>query len=154
MPDSLINPLHDVHQQAEAEFQRYGDVEIVSTFGEVPAEYSAIRKGAALMDLPQRGCLEVTGKDRLTFLNNLLSNQVLDKETKSGLAEGKGVYAFLLNAKTGRVITDLNCLERGDRTLLEMDARMLSSVREGLERYLFAEQVKIQDRSNAFHGFG
>lgn len=151
MVDHPGNALQDVHRQAEAEFQSYGDIEIVSTFGEVPAEYSAIRKSAGLMDLPHRACLELTGRDRLTFLNNLLSNQVVNKETKTALPNGKGVYAFLLNAKTGRIITDLNCLEINDRTLLEMDARMLASVRENLERYRFAEQVNIADRSNVLH---
>lgn len=143
--------LNELHRQAEAEFQSYGETEIVSTFGEVPAEYAAIRKGAALMDLPHRAILEVTGTDRLPFLNNLLTNQVFDKPTKTPLAAGKGVYAFLLSAKTGRITTDLNVLERGDRTLLEMDARMIEPVRQELDRYLFAEQVKLENHSQAIH---
>src|SRR5688572_5501863 len=124
------NPLHDLHRQAEAEFQPYGDVEIVSTFGEPPAEYAAVRKGCGMMDLPQRGLLELTGKDRLPFLNNLLSNQTYSKETKTGLAAGKGVYAFLLNAKTGRIVTDVNVIERGDRTWLELDVRLIDTVKQ------------------------
>ena len=47
-------------------------------------------RAAALIDLPQRGVLELTGKDRLPFLNNLLTNQTWDKATKSGLAAGHG----------------------------------------------------------------
>src|SRR4051794_34797099 len=81
-----MNPLHDLHRQAEAEFQPYADVQIVSTFGEPQAEYAAIRKSAGMMDLPQRGVIELTGKDRLPFLNNLLSNQTFDKQSKTGLA--------------------------------------------------------------------
>lgn len=136
-------PLHDLHQQIDAEFQAYGEIDIVATFGEPQAEYAAIRKGAALMDQPQRGILEVTGKDRLPFLNNLISNQTWDKATKTGIPAGSGVYAFLLNAKSGRIITDLNVIERGDRTLLELDARLISVVRDALEKYRFAEQVKF-----------
>ena len=92
-----MNPLLELHRQADAEFQPYGEIEIVSTFGEPQAEYSAIRKACALLDLPQRGVLELTGKDRLAFLNNLLTNQTWDKAAKSGLTAGRGVYAFLLN---------------------------------------------------------
>src|SRR6266576_2027473 len=77
---SMPNPLHDLHRQAEAEFQPYGNVEIVSTFGEPQAEYAAIRKSCGMIDLPQRGVIEVTGRDRLPFLNNLLSNQTFSKE--------------------------------------------------------------------------
>src|ERR1041385_8126806 len=119
------NPLLALHKQNEdgAEFQPYGEsLEIVSTFGQPQAEYSAIRKAAALMDLPQRAVLELTGKDRLAFLNNLLTNQTWDKAAKRGLEPGAGVYAFFLNLK-GRIVADMNVLElpSGQRTLLEMD---------------------------------
>src|SRR5688572_25598525 len=70
----LPNPLRATHEQAGAEFQSYADLEVVTTFGEPQAEYAAIRKGCALIDLPQRGVLEFTGRDRLAFLNNLLTN--------------------------------------------------------------------------------
>jgi folate-binding protein YgfZ len=135
--------LHDLHEQADAEFQDYAGTEIVTTFGQPQAEYAAIRKGAALMDLPQRGILDVAGKDRLSFLNNLLTNQTYDKATKTGMQPGTGVYAFLLNAKSGRIMTDMNVLELGERTLLEMDARLIPSIRDALEKYRFAEQVKF-----------
>src|SRR6185503_11345773 len=129
-----MNTLVELHRQAEAEFQAYGDIEIVSTFGEPPAEYAAVRKGCGMMDLPQRGIIELTGKDRLTFLNNLLTNQTFDKQTKTPLAAGKAVYAFLLNAKSGRITVDVNVLELGERTLMEMDARMTESVLGTLDR--------------------
>src|ERR1035441_8737462 len=134
---SFPNPLHTLHEQAQAEFQPYGPIEIVSTFGEPQAEYAAIRKGAALFDLPQRGILELTGKDRLVFLNNLLTNQTYDKQTKTPMPAGNTVYAFLLNAKTGRIISDLNVLEQGERTLLETDVRLVSSIQSVLEKYIF-----------------
>jgi len=146
----MSDPLHDLHEQAGGEFQAYVDTEIVSTFGEPQAEYAAIRKSAALMDLPQRGILELTGKDRLPFLNNLITNQTYDKATKTGMPAGSGVYAFLLNAKSGRIATDLNVLELGERTLLEMDRRLLSQVKDALEKYRFAEQVKLSEGS-AWH---
>src|SRR5262245_61763117 len=127
--EPLPNPLRAVHEQAGAEFQPYADLEIVSTFGEPQAEYSAIRKGCGLFDTPQRGVLELTGKDRLTFLNNLVTNLTWDKSSKAGLTAGQGVYAYYLNTK-GRIVADMNVLEvEGGRTLLEMDARMVGTVR-------------------------
>src|SRR5213595_544638 len=142
MPKELPNLLRTHHERAGAELQPYANLEIVSTFGEPQAEYSAIHKACGLMDLPQRGVLELTGKDRLPFLNNLLTNQTWDKATKSGLAAGQGVYAYYLNAK-GRIVADMNVLEvQGDRTLLEMDARMIEPVRAAFDKYLFVEQVK------------
>lgn len=146
-----MNPLIALHKQANAETQPYGDIEIVSTFGQMPAEYAAVRKRVGMMDLPQRGIIEVTGKDRLTFLNNLVSNQTFDKQTKTGLQAGQGVYAFLLNAKSGRIITDLNIQELGDRTYLELEQRMIVPVIAALEKYLFAEQVKLESKAETLH---
>jgi aminomethyltransferase len=144
--------LHSLHEQSGAEFQPYADTPIVSTFGEPQAEYAAVRKSAAIFDFPQRGLLELTGKDRLPFLNNLLTNQTYDKATKSGLTPGSAVYAFFLNTK-GRIVADMTVLELPDRTLLEMDARMVEPVRQAFDKYLFVEQVKLASRLGALHEF-
>ena len=112
MSEVLPNPLRERHVEANAELQAYAQLEIVSTFGQPEAEYAAIRKSAGLMDLPQRSVLELTGKDRLAFLNNLLTNQTWDKASKTGLAAGTvieiGVGAVLatrvLAGATGLVV--------------------------------------------------
>jgi folate-binding protein YgfZ len=147
----MSDPLHDLHVQAEAEFQAYGDIQIVSTFGEPQLEYAAIHKSAAVIDLPYRGLLHVTGKDRLPFLNNLLSNQTWDKNTKTGMQVGASAYAYLLDAKTGRIRADMNVIEREDGTWIETDARLIPTLAAALEKYRFAEAVKFADRSDEFH---
>jgi aminomethyltransferase len=148
MSRTIPNPLLELHQKADAEVQAYDQVQIVSTFGEPEAEYAAIRKAAAVIDQPQRGLLELSGKDRLSFLNNLLTNQTWDKAAKRGLEVGQGVYAFFLG-KNGRIVADMTVIERPDRTLLEMDARLVEPVRAAFEKYLFGEQVKMTDRVEA-----
>jgi folate-binding protein YgfZ len=151
MPDTPItNPLVDLHRQTDAEFQAYGETEIVAHFGAPPVEYAAIHKNCALMDWPQRGILELSGPDRLPFLNNLLTNQTWNKETKTGLPPGQGVYAFLLNTK-GRIEADMNVLELGEKTWLEMDARLIEPARQVLDRHLFAEKVKLASRVETLH---
>lgn len=147
----LANPLLDLHRQAEAELQSYGPMEIVSTFGEPQAEYGAVRKACALIDQPHRTIVEISGKDRLTFLNNLLTNQTFDKETKSGLSAGSGVYAYLLQAKNGRIMLDLNVFELGERTLLEFDGRMIDLLLATLAKYHFAEAITITNRAPEVH---
>jgi folate-binding protein YgfZ len=144
------NPLRELHRLADAEFQQYAAVEIVCTFGYPQAEYSALHKGAALLDLPQRGILEVSGKDRLDFLNRLLTNQIIDPKTKTPLPAGSGVYAFLLNNK-GRILADMNVLERGDKTLLETEVRLVPVIEKALAGYLFSEKVTLNNRIGSLH---
>src|SRR5213075_1670532 len=110
----MVNPLQIIHEKVGAEFQAYGQNPIVLTFGEPQAEYAAIRKAAAIVDRPYRGILELSGTDRHAFLNNLLTNQIWDKEKKIALAAGQTVYAFFLNTK-GRIVSDMNVIELGDR---------------------------------------
>jgi folate-binding protein YgfZ len=146
----MANTLESLHMNAGAEFLPYADVSIALTFGQPQAEYAAIRTSAAILDCPHRGILELSGRDRHIFLNNLLTNQTFDKSTGQGLAEGAGVYAFLLNNK-GRIITDMNVIETGGRTLLELDSRMVEPTRQLLDKYLFAEQVKMEARTDSLH---
>ncbi len=144
------NPLLDLHRQAEADLTSWGDVEIVNTFGEPQAEYAAIRKSTGLIDLPQRGFLELTGKDRLTFLNNILSAELWNKQTKQPMPAGRWAYSFLLNLK-GRIVADMNVLELGERTIVETDSRLVEPLRGLLDAYLFAEKVTMENRSGQLH---
>jgi folate-binding protein YgfZ len=150
MEQALVNPLVELHRKADAEMAAWGNVEIVSTFGEPQAEYAAVRKSAGLIDWAQRGVLELTGKDRHGFLNNLLTNQTFSKIDKTPLAAGQGVYAFLLNLK-GRVVCDVNVLEFADRTFLEVDRRYLADLAKLLDMYLFTDEVKIANRGAELH---
>jgi folate-binding protein YgfZ len=144
------NPLQAIHEKNGAEFQAYGQTPIPLTFGEPQAEYAAIRKAAAIVDRPYRGILELAGKDRHVFVNNFLTNQVWDKEKKIGLAAGQVVYGFFLNTK-GRIVSDMNVIELGDRTWLEMEEEKVETVRGAFEKYLFAEQVKMKSLVGEVH---
>jgi folate-binding protein YgfZ len=139
----MPSPLLDHHRsRPHAELTAFGPAEIVLTFGEPQAEYAAIHKAAAIFDAPHRGLLEITGKDRHAFLGNLLTNKTWDAASKTPLAAGTGKLAYLLNLK-GRIVAELNLIQRGDRTLIETDARLVPMLRELFDRYLFGEQVKL-----------
>ena len=153
---NIASPLLALHQQSNAETQGYDTIEIVSTFGEPQAEYAAIRNRVGLIDLPQRGIIELTGRDRHAFLNNLITAELVDKASKTPATAGRWRYAFLLNLK-GRVVADLNVIELGEQTLIEVDARLVPMLVGLLDRYLFAEQVKLRSLAGevyeiALHG--
>lgn len=140
-------PLRDLLASDESvEWIDWNEIPLVNTFGQPQAEYAAIRKGAAVMDWPQRAFIECTGADRLVFLNNLLSNALIDPRTTAALLPGHGCFAFFLNLK-GRIVADVRVLEIGEgRTLLECDRPSAGMLSEALDRYLFAEKVKMRLR--------
>ena len=64
------------------------------------AAYDAARHRAALVDRPDRGRIVVSGADRASYLQGLLTNDVV------ALKAGEGCYAAYLTAQ-GRMIADL-----------------------------------------------
>ncbi len=137
----IINPLQQIHEQAEATFLPYGpDLHIVESYGEVEAEYAAIRKGVAVMDAPHRGVVILTGKDRLSFLHNKITNDT------NRLQPGQGCYAYLLNLK-GRITMDMNILHTEEATLVEIDHRLAPLFVEKMEKFVFTEDVRVLNGS-------
>lgn len=118
--------------------------EIVAAFGEVEAEYAAIRRGAGLLDCPHRGTLVITGKERRDLLNRMLTQELKD------LTAGRTREAFWLNRK-GRIDADVFVIETGERMLLDLDVMNAAAAAKSLNEFIFAEEVEIRDASQEFH---
>jgi folate-binding protein YgfZ len=106
------------------------------------ADYRAVRERAGVADVSERGVLEVTGRDRATFLHALLTNDV------KSLAPGQGCAATLLDIH-GKVQVSLLVLVLDDRIVLVTPAGMAAATVEMLDKYLFAEKVVLDDVSEA-----
>jgi folate-binding protein YgfZ len=106
-------------------------------------EYWAIRNHAGLADLSHLGLLRITGKDRLAFLNGLLTNELLK------LNEGTGVRSALLNTKA-RVLADLFLYAREDDLLVDTGDVPGAHVRDTLDRFIITEDVQVKDITHEF----
>src|SRR3954447_9926616 len=104
--------------------------------------YAALRAGAGLVDRSRLGRIFLTGADRREYLQGLLTNDI------AALTAGTGCYAALLTAQ-GRMIADMRVLELGDGVLLELPADMTVAIRDHLDRFIFSEDVKVEDVSSA-----
>lgn len=168
------SPLRKLQEQAEAEFIHYGHaalraagvdsaappvkgrpappphvgpgVDIVASYGEIEAEYAAIRKSAALRDVPQRGLVRITGADRADFLNRMVTNEV------KSLPEGASVRAFWLNRK-GRIDADLLITAAPDALWVEVDQAVAPHVVHTLSSFVFSEDVQLADVTDQYHSF-
>ena len=90
-------PLHATHEQTGATFAEVEGWLVPARYGDPAAEHEAVRERAGLIDRSERGKIEVTGKDRATFLHGLVSNDV------KGLTPGQGNESALLDVH-GKVI--------------------------------------------------
>src|SRR5881409_1922134 len=103
-------------------------------------QYALVRRQVGFLDRGDFGVLELTGRDRATFLHALVSNEI------KALGPGQGCAATLLDVH-GKVQAVLFVWVADDRIFVVTPPAMAEKVAEALDHYLFAEKVAIRDIS-------
>src|SRR5262245_39557050 len=112
-----------------------------------PAGYDAARHAAAFVDRSHLGRIVVSGTDRASYLQGLLTNDIV------ALKAGHGCYAARLTAQ-GRMIADLHVYELGDVLLLTMGGAVKDTVMAKLDQFIFSEDVQLGDVTETFAQVG
>ena len=136
----MPNPLVMHHQTMGA---RLEESRIPLSYTSPVEEYWAIRNHSGIADLSHLGLLQVTGRDRQSFLNGLLTNEILK------VNDGTGVRSALLNTKA-RVLADLYLYAREDDLLIDAGDTAGAIVKEILDRFIITEDVQIKDITSEF----
>lgn len=102
--------------------------------------YQGLRRSAGAVRRSDRGVLTVRGADRLTWLQGLLTNDVL------ALPVG-GVCDAAYLTPQGRMIADMRVVNGPDGVFLDVPASLAASLRAKLDGLLFAEDASIVDDS-------
>ncbi|HEX4913789.1 MAG TPA: glycine cleavage T C-terminal barrel domain-containing protein [Vicinamibacterales bacterium] len=102
--------------------------------------YQAVQTKGGVVRRTDRRVLSVSGADRASWLQGLLTNDV------QAMAEGEVRYAAYLTPQ-GRMITDMNVVAHGDRLLLDVPASLAAPLRDKLDALIFSEDVQITDES-------
>src|SRR5260370_6348862 len=99
-------------------------------------EYEAARHGVALFDRSSLGKVSVTGRDRLAFLQGMLTNDV------KALAPGQGAPAAFLDAH-GNVTVLLVVYAAQDRVLIELPGQLTAKTLERLDHFLLSAKAEL-----------
>jgi folate-binding protein YgfZ len=105
--------------------------------------YTAARQHAGLVGRADRARIVVSGADRASFLQGLLTNDVV------ALKAGQGCYTAYLTAQ-GRMIADLHVYELGDVMLLTLHRDVKDAVMTKLDQVIFSEDVQLGDVTDTF----
>lgn len=132
--------LYPLHQALGATFTTAGEWELPQHFGDLHAEYQALRHGVGLCDVSHRGLVRVTGRERQRFLHAMVSN-----DTQS-LRPGQGCYATFLNAK-GHLMADFVVYAEADAYLLELESQVVRPFITAIEYFVISEDVTFHDES-------
>jgi tRNA-modifying protein YgfZ len=111
----------------------------------VSDDYQTIREGAAIGAAAERRQIAVSGQDRATYLQGLLTNDI------PALSEGTGCYAAWLSPQ-GRMLTDMHVLESGGMILLDVPASTADATLARLEQFIFTEDVQVSSLAGALVG--
>ena len=131
-------PLAFLWENLGATLKKEKDWEMPSLFKDFASECEAVRKGVGILDLSCRGKIEVTGKDRVSFLHRVLSQDI------QTLGLGAGAYAALLNAQ-GRILADMNVFVFANRILLDTEVGLEKKIIAALEKLHVTEDVELGD---------
>jgi folate-binding protein YgfZ len=115
-------------------------------YGSPLAEQRALLAGA-IVDLSDRDVVTVTGPDRLTWLDSLLSQAL------ARLAPGESAEAMLLDP-SGRIEYVARVVDDGETAWLLMDAGTGAGLATFLDRMRFMLRVEVADRSAEFATIG
>src|SRR4029453_11207955 len=94
----------------------------------------AASTGALVVRAPELGTIAVTGRDRQSWLNGLVTSDL------GRLGPGVASYGFVL-VKVGRIVSDAWIVPAGDRMLVGAPRDRVAVLREHLERYLMMEDA-------------
>jgi folate-binding protein YgfZ len=131
-------PLHEFHDSLNARFSELNGAEIVSHYGNIPAEYAALRESAGVCDLSFRSRICLTGADRVRFLHGQVTNDIKRLKT------GEGCYAAITTAK-GKMESDLNIFVLQDELLLDFEPGLTEKISQRLEKYIVSDDVQVVD---------
>jgi aminomethyltransferase len=96
---------------------------------------------------PERALISLGGRDRVRWLNGMVSNNIRD------LAPGHGVYAFVLNVQ-GHIQGDLYAFNRGETLLLQMERSQSQALLQIFRKYIIMDKAEIEDLSEKIAVFG
>ncbi len=140
---SSSSPFAEVEKAAGATFIEFCGVEIPERFVEPGREYDAVRSAAGLLDLSFRGLLELTGSERLRWLNGQITADV------KALQPGQGALGAVLNAK-GHILSDLVAYGLPASVWIELNRDRAEVVRATFDRHIIADDVAVQEVSEQY----
>lgn len=130
-----MNDLTSVHERHGAQFTEHDGLRRVAEYGRPERTHQAVRNGVGVIERAY-GIIELTGEDRVSYLDNAVSNRVPTED-------GTGCYALLLDPQ-GAIETDLYAYNAGERLLLLIPPERRDPLANRFQENVFIEDVEIR----------
>jgi folate-binding protein YgfZ len=139
----MNSPLLHEHQIAGATLASFHGVTLPEQFTAFADEYRAAREAVAIFDTNWHTIVELTGPDRLRYLNAIVSNDV------KTLGEGRGTLALLLNPQ-GHILAELEIYALQEKLLVLSHASVRERTVATLDKFIIMDDVTLNDETEQF----
>jgi len=116
-------------------------------YGNIAAEYNALRTGAMLVDRSARGRMRVDGPRAAEMITGLVTNDV------QALAPGAGLYAAALTPK-GKIVADVRVFAREDHLLIDAPPRAAAAWQAMVKKYINPAAARSRDLTAEMRSVG
>jgi aminomethyltransferase len=137
--------LEELHEAHGATFTERGGRRVVEHYGKPERVHRAVRNVVGVVEMGY-GVVEVTGDDRIEFVDNAVSNSVPSED-------GQGVYALLLDPQGG-IETDLYIYTADSRLLCFVPPQRAEPLAEDWSEKTFIQDVEVSVATDDFGVFG
>ena len=134
----MNTPLLDEHRAAGATLAEFDGCVLPEVFSKFDEEYRAARETVALFDTNWHAVLALAGRDRVSYLHAICSNDI------KSLVEGRGTLALLLNPQ-GHILAELEVYALPEKLLVLSHASLRERTVATLKKYVIGSQVRIED---------
>jgi folate-binding protein YgfZ len=139
----MDTPLLDLHKLAGATLASFHGCVLPDTFTTLAEEYRVAREAVAIFDTNWHTIVELSGPDRVRYLNAIVSNDV------KSLGEGRGTRALLLNPQ-GHILAELEIYALQEKLLLLSDASARERTVATLDKFIIMDDVTLSDVTEQF----
>ena len=137
--------LAELHESHGATFTERGGRRVVDHYGRPERVHRAVRNVVGTIEMGY-GIVEVTGDDRVDFVDNAVTNRVPD-------TDGRGVYALLLDPQGG-IETELYVYNAGEKLLCFVPPGTAEELADEWAEKTFIQDVTVRAASDDFGVFG
>src|SRR5262245_18804839 len=109
-------------------------------------QYNAARNGAALVQQNWMGILKLTGSERQSWLQGMVTNEV------EKLVPGQGCYAGHLNPQ-GKLVAQMIVLVTEEELWLLVERTAAAKLGAAFDKLIIMEDVQVQDVSDDYDVF-
>jgi len=113
---------------------------------EIQTQYEALQSAVGIAPCKDRTQIELTGKDRVSFLHGFCTNDI------QRLNPGQGCEAFFTDVQ-GKTIGFANIFCEMNRLVVETAAGQAEHIIKALDRFLIREDVQLIDRTESWREF-